>query len=315
MKRLPEVTAVVVNWNAGDHLVRCVEALLAERARLGVEVVVVDNASSDGSLRALARFGDAVRVIQTGENLGFGRGVNRGVAASRSPYVAALNPDVVLQPGALEQMAAFLLHNASAGLVGPRLVDKEGRVHASCGMHPQLIDEVCRKFLLHLVFPFLKFRRQRPQRSREVGWVTGACFLARRRALEAAGGMDASIFMYYEDVDLCLRLRQAGWKVFYLPEATGMHVGGESAKQALGRMLMVSETSYDYFVRKHFGNAAAALLRALRPVEMGLRTVLWGVLFLASPGRRQEARARLRAYRKILACGVRMRPLSDFPTI
>ena len=183
-----EVTAVVVNWNAGKHLVRCVEALLAERGRLDLEVVVVDNASSDGSLQGLDRFGKGVRQIQTGENLGFGRGVNRGVALSEGAYVAVLNPDVVLRPGALERMVGVLEGEDRAGLVGPRLFDATGRVRASCGMGPKLADEICRKFLLHLVFPFFIFRCQRPGTLKEVGWVTGACFVARRQALEAVGG-------------------------------------------------------------------------------------------------------------------------------
>ncbi len=297
------ITAVVVNWNAGEHLVRCVEALLALRGGLDLEVVVVDNASSDGSIRALGRFSEEVRLIQTGENLGFGRGVNRGMRESDRPYILAINPDVTLRRGALERMVAFLDAEETAGVVGPRLRDARGRVHASCGMGPQLAGEVCCKFLLHLVFPFFKFGRHRPRKPSAVGWVTGACFAARRSALEAAGGMDEVIFMYYEDVDLCLRLRQAGWGVYYLPEAEGMHAGGESSKQALEHMLVVSEATYIYFIRKHLGHRAAVLLAKLTPLEMGLRILLWGGLFLVLPGRREEARARLRAYRRILAQG------------
>ncbi len=309
----PEVTAVVVNWNAGDHLGHCLEALVAQSEDVDLDVVVVDNASSDDSLQAADRFGSAVRVIQTGENLGFGRAANRGIAATCRPFVAVLNPDVSLRPGALRRMVDFLAHEETAGLVGPRLLNTEGRVMASCGKPPNLSGEVCRKFLLHLVFPFLNFRRQRHRRRAEVGWVAGACFVARRTALEAVGGMDEAIFMYYEDVDLCLRLRQAGWRVFYLPEAQGGHIGGGSSGQVLGRMLVESETSYDYFARKHLGNAAAALLRALRPLEMGLRSLLWGSLFLVAPGRRQEARVRLGAYRRIFSLGARAQASFDLP--
>ncbi len=302
-RRGASLTAVVVNWNTGEHLVRCVEALLAERGRLDLEVVVVDNASSDGSLEGLERFSEDVRVIQTGENLGFGRGVNRGMRASERPYLLAINPDVRLRPGALARMVVFLEAETSAGLVGPRLVDVRDRVRTSCGMAPRLGVEVCHKFLLHLVLPFLKFGRRRPGTPSAVDWVTGACFVARRSVLEAASGLDEAIFMYYEDVDLCLRVRQAGWGVYYLPEAEGVHAGGQSSKQALERMLMVSEASYAYFIRKHLGGRAAALLATLRPLEMGLRILLWSGLFLVLPGRREEARARLKAYRKILAQG------------
>ena len=298
-----DLTAIVVNWNAGAHLKRCVGALLAQGRDLDLEVVVVDNASSDTSLRELAAFGDRVRLIQTGENLGFGRGVNRGLAGSGGAYVVALNPDVVLQPGALLRLVRFLERVPQAGLVGPRLSNVRGQIQASCGRPPRLTDEICRKFLLHLIFPLFKFRRWCPSEPTAVGWVTGACFAARRAALEAVGGLDEAIFMYYEDVDLCLRVRQAGWQVFYLPEAEGMHAGGASSKRALARMLVVSEASYAYLVRKHLGRAAELLLRGLRPVEMGLRWLLWGALFLIRPGCRQEARARLQAYGVILKRG------------
>ncbi len=292
---------MVVNWNAGKNLIRCIDALLEASGRLDLEILVVDNASSDGSTDGLARFGACVRLVQTGGNLGFGRGVNKGVAESTRPYILALNPDVVLRPNALEAMVDFLERDLTVGLVGPTLLDASGRVRASCGSRPNLAAEVCRKFLLHLVFPFLKFRRRRPAIPNAVGWVTGACFLVRRQAFEAVDGLDRAIFMYYEDVDLCLRLTRAGWQIFYLPAATGVHLGGESSRQVLEQMLLVSENSYHYFIKKHFGPVAAGLLSVLTPVEMGLRMLLWGGLFVMFPGHRAEARTRLRAYRKILA--------------
>jgi GT2 family glycosyltransferase len=301
---MARVTAVVVNWNAGGQLGRCVESLLARDEGDAPEVVVVDNASVDGSVEALGPMREQVKVVQTGRNLGFGRAVNRGVASSVGPYVAVLNPDVVLKSDSLGKMVNFLERSPDSAIVGPRLLDSRRRVLATCGLRPNLAGEVCRKFLLHLVFPFLKFRRRFPRVASPVGWVTGACFVARRSALEAIGGMDEAIFMYYEDVDLCLRLKQREWGVYHLPDAEGVHLGGHSSKQSLERMLVVSEASYAYFAEKHYGLAAAHLLSALRPFEMVLRTVLWGCVFVAVPGRRDEARTRLRAYRRILAEGV-----------
>jgi len=296
-------TAVVVNWNAGVHLASCVRSLLSQ-VDVTLNVVVVDNASSDNSLTELAEFGDRVQIIQTCENLGFGRGVNRGVFATATPYVLVLNPDVVLEPHAVSHMMAFLSQNPKVGLVGPRLKDTDGEVRASCGWAPRLVDEICRKFLLHLVFPLFKFRRTRPPKATAVDWVTGACFATRREVFETLGGFDEAIFMYYEDVDLGLRVQSVGWDVWYLPEAVGTHVGGESSKQALTRMLVVSEASYVYLTGKHLGRWAAFLLVCLRPVEMILRSVLWGTVYLLQPRRRDEARARLRAYFMILTGGV-----------
>ncbi len=300
---MPErVTAIVVNWNAGKHLAQCVTALINQRG-IDLDVVVVDNASSDNSLEALKTYGDRVRLIQTGENLGFGRAVNRGVAVSHSAIVVAMNPDVVLQPDAVNTMVDFLDTHANVGMVGPKLKDADGQVLASCGEAPRLRDEICRKFLLHLIFPLLKFRRRSPSQPEAVAWVTGACFAVRRRVLDAVNGLDEAIFMYYEDVDLGLSINRSGWQVMYLPHAEGIHIGGESSKQALTRMLVVSEASYAYFIAKHLGQWAARLLRFLRPIEMTLRALLWGSVFLLAHSRRKEARARLRAYWFILIHG------------
>ncbi|MFT5369883.1 MAG: N-acetylglucosaminyl-diphospho-decaprenol L-rhamnosyltransferase, partial [Candidatus Latescibacterota bacterium] len=249
-------------------------------------------------------FEGRVRIVQTGENLGFGRGINRGVAASETPFVVALNPDVALELDAVHRLVAFLEDHDEAGVVGPRLRDAEGDVQASCGFAPRLVDEVCRKFLLHLIFPLFKFRRTRPQAAKQVDWVTGACFAARRDVFAATGGLDEAIFMYYEDVDFGLRVQNGGWQVWYLPDASGTHLGGESSKQALTRMLVVSEASYGYLIHKHLGRWAALLLVCLRPIEMVLRSVIWSAVYLLQPNRRGEARARLRAYFMILTGGV-----------
>ena len=295
-------TAIVVNWNAGARLSQCVAALRDQRG-VELDILIVDNASSDNSLTTLAAAGDRVRVVQTGENLGFGRAINRGLAAADSEIVIALNPDVALQSAAVKTMIAFLDAHPGVGMVGPRLTDADGRTIASCGDAPKLTDEICRKFLLHKLFPLLNFRRRSPAKPEPVDWVTGACFAVRRCAIAAVNGLDEAIFMYYEDVDLGLRLKRAGWQVVYLPHASGTHIGGESAKHALARMLVVSEASYAYFIRKHLGHWASRLLLALRPIEMMLRVALWAGAFLLSRSCRTEARARLRAYWFVLTRG------------
>ncbi len=299
----PAVTAVVVNWNAGEDLFRCVASLLEVQERLPLDVVVVDNASSDGSTDALEPFGDRVRLVETGGNFGFGRGVNRGVEVSTGPYILAMNPDVTVGPDSIERLLDYLEANGRVGVVGPRLLDRHGRAQPSCGKAPRLAGEICRKFLLHLVFPFLKFGCRVSGGPTSVGWVTGACFLVRRSAFGAVGGMDNAIFMYYEDVDLCLRLGGAGWTVAYLPDASAFHAGGKSSRKALERMLVEGMASHLYVMKKHLGDHAGRLLAILTFPEMVLRTLLWGGLFLL-PGFRPEARARLRAYRRVLAQGI-----------
>ena len=294
------IAAVIVNWNARRVLRPCVEALL-NIPDLDLEIVVVDNASTDDSLETLRDLRGRIRVVQTGRNLGFGTGINRGAQASDAPFVLVLNPDVVLGVDSASKMMRFLENNPSIGLVGPKLLDDKGKPAATCGGHPHIVAEVCRKFLLHLILPCLKFGRQRPTMPRKMGWVTGACFLVRRKAMETVGGLDERIFMYYEDVDFCIRLRAAGWEVGYLPEATGYHFGGASSQQALEKMLIISESSYRLVIRRHLGASAARLLTWLTPVEMGMRTLIWQTMKLVYPACREDARKRIRAYQKIMS--------------
>ena len=291
------VSAVIVNWNCGAHLLRCVDAVGKSRSVAIAEILVVDNASSDGSLATVQEV-ERVRVIQTGSNLGYGGGANRGIREAKSEYVVILNPDVVLDEDAIGQMATYLGSELECGLVGPRLLDGKGTEPGSCGHRPVLWDAIGRKFLLHLIFPIFNFRLLRPDFPAEVGWVTGACTVARRSALNSVGGFDEAIFMYFEDLDLSERLREAGWKVCFLPTAVGRHAGGESSRQVLDRMLLASEVSYRYFTRKHFGAFWAGLLTLLTPVEMILRSALWSSIYVCSSRRRREAVTRLRAYWK-----------------
>lgn len=291
------LSVVIVNWNGAGQLQRCVAAV-GESTYVEIEeILVVDNASTDGSLASIDDL-DGVRVIQTGANLGYGSGANRGIRESVAPYVAVLNTDVELERGALGRMVGFLSAELTCGIVGPRLLDASGGDPGSCGRRPAFWDAIGRKFLLHQIFPIFNFRLLRPRIPTDVGWVTGACTVARRSALDSVGGFDEAIFMYFEDLDLSERLRQAGWRTCFVPEAVGRHSGGGSSRQALERMLLVSEVSYRYFTRKHYGGFFATLLATLTPIEMTLRSLLWMGIYLVSGRRRSEAVIRLRAYRK-----------------
>ncbi len=290
------LTAIIVNWNGGDRLVECVRAVL--ESEIDLDLIVVDNDSSDGSIERLAEH-ERVQIIQTGENLGFGRGANVGLARANTEFVAILNPDIFLRPGALKTMIHYLEAHPKVGLAGPRLDDGEGNALSTCGMRPRLSDAICRKLLLHLIFPCFRFRRVRPVEPSEVDWVTGACVIGRREAFSAVDGFDKAIFMYFEDVDICLRLKAAGWLVHYVPDARAEHTAGHSSAQAFDRMLVASDRSYRYFTARHLGLASARFLSMLTPVELLLRALGWGLAGVF-PSKRPAARSRLRAYRQLL---------------
>jgi len=255
---------VVVNYNAGPALCGCVASLLAEAPD---EIVVVDNDSSDGSAEALRRSYPEVTVVAAGQNLGYARAANLGIAATRAPVVAVLNPDTVVQTGAAGVALGRFDAEADLGALGPRLLNTDGSVYPSARTVPSVADAVGHG-LLYFVWagnPFTRRYRQTdadPGRPRDVDWVSGAAVWLRRSALDGVGGWDERYFMYVEDVDLCWRLRRAGWRVGYEPGAAVEHLLGTSTAGAPYRMIAEHHRSLYRFATRHFTGRRKLLLPA-----------------------------------------------------
>jgi N-acetylglucosaminyl-diphospho-decaprenol L-rhamnosyltransferase len=260
----PRVTVVVVSYNTREELRRC---LASVRAHAGVscQVVVVDNASTDGSADAVTSEFPEAQVIRNRENLGFSRANNQAIRNATAPYVLILNSDAELLPGALPTLAARLDTKPRLGAVGPRIVGPDGTVEVSFGPELRPLAEWRQRRLVRGV------KRRRPAALRraearaaeehEPAWVSAACLLARKQALDAIGGFDEGYFLYEEDVDLCLRLRHAGWDVLFTPAAGAVHHIGRSMRADPGRARLEYHRSHLRFYRKHNGAALAAALR------------------------------------------------------
>jgi N-acetylglucosaminyl-diphospho-decaprenol L-rhamnosyltransferase len=246
------VSAVVVNYNARDHLLECVRSLRADGV---LDVVVVDNASTDGSAEALARSDETATFVQTGANLGFGTAANRGVSVTTGEYVLVLNPDAVVEPGATKVLAEALDRDPALAAVGPRVQNPDGSLYPSARRFPDLLVAAGHAFL-GLANPDNRFSRRYKMldtdrtRSGEVDWVSGTCMLVRRTAYSVVGGFDEAYFMYVEDVDLCWRLQRAGWRVGYEPAAGVVHAIGASSDQAPYRMIAAHHRSLLRFAAK-----------------------------------------------------------------
>jgi len=266
------VCAVVVNHEAGAALLECVASLRAEGV---VEVIVVDNASSDGSTEALVSADGAVRLVQTGTNLGYGAAANRGIDATGLELVLVSNPDVAVHGGALAALVEVLGADPVLAVAGPRILEADGTRYPSARRFPSLVDAAGHALLGDLA-PNNRFTRRyrmgdlATDQVTEVDWVSGACFLARRRALEELGGFDESYFMYAEDTDLCWRARRAGWGVVYVPDAVVTHVQGISTARRPYRMLVAHHRSVFRFATRtergwrRLALPATAVLLALR---------------------------------------------------
>ncbi|MGO8870122.1 MAG: glycosyltransferase family 2 protein [Acidimicrobiales bacterium] len=272
-----DVAVVIVNYESGEALIRCVERLDSEPA---VEVVVVDNGSHDRSVEAVrARFSD-VEVLVPGRNLGYGAAANRGVAATTTPLVLVCNPDLEVRPGAVARLAEALAAHPGWALAGPLIRTAGGTRYPSARRFPSLVDAAGHA-LLGIFAPRNRFTRSYQQDhlgdrladDTTVDWVSGACFLVRRSAFEQVGGFDETFFMYLEDVDLCWRLGAAGWGIGYVSSAEVTHLQGISTDRHPYRMIIEHHRSLLRFaVRTSKGWRAAVL--PLVAVGIGTRACL-----------------------------------------
>ncbi|MBT4504713.1 MAG: glycosyltransferase family 2 protein [Gemmatimonadetes bacterium] len=295
----PQLSICIVNWNTKNLLKDCLNSIYADPQIVIWEVVVVDNASTDDSVQMVRSTFPQVHLVISDENLGFVGGNNLAIERARGDYLLLLNSDTRVEPGVLGSLVDFLASHPEAGAAGPRLVGADGGLQLSCGRPPGLASEFVNKLLLHKLLPFFKFGRWDHAEIREVGWITGACLLVRREVVEQLGPLDPAIFMFYEDLEFCMRIRRAGWKILYHPFSQILHLGGQSTRKNLRNMLVISQRSLFYLFQKHFGRGHLHFLRLLTAVEMVLRSLVWGFLFLFLPARRSEARQRLQAYRQI----------------
>jgi len=277
----PDLAVVVVNYNAGEHLLACLTSVLASAGDATVEVVVVDNASRDGSAGAAAERFPEVRVIETGTNRGFAAGVNVGIRATRAPFVFVLNPDAEVTTGTLQALVKLAADRPRAGLLGPLIRNADGSLYPSGRRFPSITQAVGHAFLGPFD-PGNQWTRAYTMAGwdrtteRVVDWVSGSAMLLRRAALERIGLLDEGFFLYGEELDLCTRLRDAGWQVVFTPEVEVTHVGGVSTGRSRRMNVIHSRSIYRYY-RKH---RASGWRRALLPfawVALRLRAELVSV--------------------------------------
>lgn len=238
----PELAAILVNYNAGEELRRALQSIADELPPGAWEGVVVDNASSDGSAALAESFAPHVSIIRNAGNVGFARAVNQGLAATRAPLVLVMNPDCRLVAGAFAALREELLREPGCALVGPRILNPDGSLQGSARGDPDMLTGLFgRRALLSRLLPRSRMSRRNVVSqdavrsglpSVVVDWVSGACVLARRASLEQVRGFDERYFLYWEDADLCRRLRARGSHIRYVPGAAAVHRVGHSSRTA-----------------------------------------------------------------------------------
>ncbi len=254
------VSVIIVSYNVRDLLLDCLTAL-STNVDLPIEVIVVDNCSRDGSAAAVAAEHPQVKLREMSKNVGFGRANNAGLELATGRFVLLLNPDVVVGPGCVGELADFLLVRADVGAVGPRLNRPDGRADfAARRAFPTPAIAFHRLSGLSRLFPRSpRFGRYNmghlpSTRAHEIDAGTAACLMVRRAAINKVGFFDPAYFMYGEDLDLCFRLKQGGWKIFYLPSAQALHIKGASSRQETSRMLYEFHSAMWTFHHKHYAD-------------------------------------------------------------
>ena len=258
---MPSVSAVLVNYNAGDELRRALQSIADEMQGQPWEAVVVDNASIDGSRAIVDEFAPFVSSIANNENGGFARGVNQGLAATSAPRVLIMNPDCRLVAGAVAALGAELDQNEFCAIVGPRILNPDGSVQGSARGDPDMLTGLFgRSALLGRLMPWAGISRRNVvseaairsgHASVVVDWLSGACMLARRDALAKVNAFDERYFLYWEDADLCRRLRAAGYHVRYVPRATAIHRVGHSSRTARASAIRAFHASAYLYYTTH----------------------------------------------------------------
>ncbi len=284
----PEVSVIIVNFNTRDLLAVCLDSIKQTAANIDLEIIVVDNASTDGSLAMLQQKYPCVRRISNDSNVGFARANNQGAAASQGKYLLLLNSDARLTLNSLQSMLTLMEANAKVGLVGAQLRNPDGSFQASHSSFPNLWQE----FLILSTLGRKLHGAWYPSHGPEDGgcphgadYVEGACLLIRQQAYQAVGGLDEGYFMYSEDVELCYELREKGWQVWYQPQAQVIHLGGGSSQSRRPEREADLYCSRVRFFKRHYGRAAAYLLFGQMYAFTAVKILAHKALRLLSHGR------------------------------
>jgi N-acetylglucosaminyl-diphospho-decaprenol L-rhamnosyltransferase len=276
----PEVSAILVNYNAGTDLELALRSIAADCATIPWEAVVVDNASTDHSA-AVAESFPHTSLIRNPTNIGFGRAVNQAVGRSKAPLLLLMNPDCRLQPGAVSTLQLVLAAMPSCAVVGPKILDPDGAVQGSARGDPDMLTGLFgRTGALRVLLPFLPVARRNVvvedavrsgAASVVVDWLSGACLLVRRDAFLAAGGFDERFFLYWEDADLCRRLRGRGYEIRYVPGAVAVHQVGRSSQTARRSSIRAFHASAYLYYATHVAPGALNPRRLLARLLLSLR--------------------------------------------
>lgn len=312
----PAFSAVIVTWNAWRYLSECLHSL--QRQLHDLQVIVVDNASSDGTGDRLSREFPNVTFIQNSSNLGFAKANNLGIAATTGEYIFLINADVNVPQGCLAEMAHYMELHPDIGMLGPKMLGVDGRVRRSCMRFPTLWNSFCYAVALDQLFPACKpfdsflMRAFQHDATADVDVLNGWFWVIRRQALDQVGPLDERFFIYGEDIDWCTRFHRAGWRVVFYPGAEAVHYGGASSANSPLRFYIELYRANLQYWKKYHGSFSSLIYCAITLVEQAVRLAAYAFIYLIRKSARATAAYKVR---RSVACMAWLTGLLRRPTV
>ena len=284
---MKDISFIIVTYNSAEDITPCISSLNDHAVGLDKEILVVDNASVDGTAALVEERFPSVRVMRNDENRGFASAINLGSASAGGRYLFLINPDSVLTDDGLREAIIFMDGNPGVGAAGCKIVNPDASIQLSCRSFPSYGTIFFSRYsLLSRLFPNNRFSREflltdwKHEEARPVDWVSGAAMVLRREAVESVGGFDEDFFLFIEDIDLCKRLRERGWDIYYIPFPTVLHHIGKSSDKVRMRSIYHHHRSILLYYRKHHGRPAAnaflSLGLAVRAALLMASSLLFG---------------------------------------
>lgn len=298
------ISVVIVSWNTCDILKECLTSVYQQSNLLDIEVIVIDNASTDGSVKMIKREFPKVKLICNNRNRGFAAANNQGMEIAQGKYILLLNSDTIILKNAIDRVVTFAEEHHDAAVIGCRVLNPDRTLQNTCFMFPSILNLFLAATYLYKVFPKSKFfGRERMtwwnrDTVRKVDVVTGCFMLVRREAIENTGQMDERFFMYGEETDWCYRFKNANWRILFTPDAKIIHYGGKSSEQISDKMLIQLRKSILTFIKKHHSLLYYILSYFLVWLFFLLRIPFWFLNWLFIRGSRKVSRQHMISYAK-----------------
>lgn len=304
-----DLTVIIVNWNTRQLVVESLQSLYGAIGDFSMEVFVVDNGSSDGSVEAIRAAFPRVMLIEKTKNIGFAKANNEALCRARGKYFLLLNTDVILQGDAVSALLEFMEKTPQAGIVGAQLLNPDGTKQNSFDNFPTLLSEGLNKSLLRRFFPN-RFPSKRLSLSSPtaVESVIGACMMVRKDAVDEVGYMDEDYFVFMEETDWCYRMRERGWRVYLVPKAQAVHLQGGTADRVKVQAKVEYYRSRYCFFKKHRGILQAWVLRGMLLVKLTMSLPMHSLLCVFTFFRDRKARQKLASTWKLFAWHLRFCP-------